>query len=326
MITGLALINEVEDRLRWRQTDTLEGTQRPETRKLLRLLNRVLASMQALDDWPLLRKNGDLQFVEYENGTATTAFLAASGTEVILNGVTFSDSYKGRLIKLGSNETLYRIKRIITDTQIEINRPWVGDAVAGTSLAYEIAQDRYALPEDFDRPTGGWENFFGTSDIVPIGPEAFLQKRRDRGGALIYGDPDVFTVYGLDDSETFQIVHFDPYPENDRILYYTYQRNHPTIETDEDRVLFPKTHEGVVIEAMLHLANRDYEDDAKTQMILQDYLRSLNTAQGPGNVTHDRMRFTPNGQHRRYQFSKWSGGRSIDWGAEFDRVDRIGFH
>ena len=66
MITGLALINEVEDRLSWRQTDTLEGTLRPETRKLLRLLNRVLNSLQTFDDWPLLRESGDLQLIAYE--------------------------------------------------------------------------------------------------------------------------------------------------------------------------------------------------------------------------------------------------------------------
>ena len=151
-------------------------------------------------------------------------------------------------------------------------------------------------------------------------------KRRARGGSLIYTDPDVFTVYGLDDSETFQVLHFDPYPENNRILYYTYQKNHPEIETDEDRVLFPKSHEGIVIEAMLHLASRDYEDDAKTQLILQDYLRSLNQAQGAGNVAQDRLQFTPNGRHRVSTWIKYRDGRKIDWGTLFDRSDKIGFY
>lgn len=324
MITGLALINEVEDRLGWRQTETLEGVQRPETRKLLRLLNRILHSMQALDDWPLLRAEGDLQLVAAETGTATIAYLAEGGTQVVLNGASFDDSYKTRLIKFGPDDTLYRITRIVTETTLEFNRPWVGDAVAADELAYTIVQDRYALPADFDRPTGGWENFFGNSTISPIGPEEFLEKRRARGGSLIYSDPDVFTVYGLDDSETFQIIHFDPYPENDRILYYTYQKNHPEIETDEDRVLFPKTHEGVVIEAMLHLANRDYQDDAKTQLILQDYIRGLNQAQSVGNVSHDRLRLSPNGAHRFSQWTKYRGGRRVDWGSLFDRSDKYG--
>jgi len=326
MITGLALINEVEDRLGWRQTETLEGVQRPETRKLVRLLNRILHSMQTLDDWPLLRADGDIQLVEAESETSTIAYIAANGTQVILNGASFTDAYKGRLIKFGPNDTLYRIERVISETTLEFNRPWVGDAVAADELAYEIVQDRYALPEDFDRPTGGWENFFGNSDIQPIGPEEFLEKRRARGGSLITSDPDVFTVYGLDKSNTFQIIHFDPFPEEPRVLYYTYQKNHPEIETDEDRVLFPKSHEGVVIEAMLHLANRDYEDDAKTQVILQDYIRSLNQAQGVGNVAQDRLRFSPSGRHRWSQWTKFRGGRRIDWGQLFDRSDKIGFY
>ena len=326
MITGLDLLNEVEDRLNWRQTETLEGTQRPETRKLVRLLNRILNSMQSLDEWPLLRADGDLQLVARVSATETAATLTDGSATVDLANAAFTDSYKTRLIKFGSNDTLYRIKRVVSATEIELNRPWVGDDYAAAELAYEIVQDRYAMPANFDRPTGGWESFFGASNITPIGPEKFLEIRRGRAGALIYDDPDVFTVYGLDDSETFQIVHFDPYPAENRILYYTYQKNHPKIETDEDRVLFPKSHEGIVIEAMLHLANRDYNDDAKTQMVLHDYIRTLNVAQGSGNVAQDKMSLSPNGAHRRSQWIKFRGGRKVDWGKLFDRSDKIGFY
>lgn len=343
MITGLALINEVEDRLRWRQTGTLEGTQRPETRKLVRLLNRVLNSMQALDDWPLLRKTGDLQLVAKEtltdngatltNGDATATFSGVAVDPDEDTAVAFDDTYIGRVLQVAGEDTLYQIKTVVSETEIELSRPWVGTSIAADvddatadDVTLTIAQDRYALPEDFDRPTGGWANFFGNPDISPIGPEEFLARRRARGNILLLGDPDVFTVYGLDDSETFQIIHFDPFPENKRILTFTYQRNHPAIETDEDRVLFPKTHEGVVVEAMLHLANRDYQDDSKTQLVLIDYLRSLNIAQSTGNVAQDRLRFTPSGQHRIAQRWKWGGIGRIDWGSEFDRSDRINFY
>lgn len=326
MITGIALINEVEDRMNWRQTKSLEGEERPETRKLLRLLNRILNSMQSLDEWPLLREDGDIQLVARESATESAATLTEGSATVTLAAASFTDSYKTRVIKFGGESTLYRIKRVVSETEIELNRPWVGDDYSAEELAYEIVQDRYALPGDFDRPTGGWENFFGTTSIVPIGPEQFLTKRRERGGSLIYSDPDVFTIYGLDESETFQILHFDPYPEENRILYFTYQKNHPVIETDENRVLFPRSHEGVVIEAMLHLANRDYNDDAKTQMILHDYIRSLNTAQGSGNVAQDKMSLSPSGAHRHAQWTKFRGGRKIDWGSLFDRAGTTGFY
>lgn len=330
MITGLALINEVEDRLGWRQTDTLEGTQRPETRKLVRLLNRVLNSMQSLDDWPLLRTEGTLQLIadlsgeayfELSNGSATVQ-LGASETDL-----EFSESWIGRAIQLGSHATIYRIKAVPSTTTLTLNRPYLGDdwEDADGELAYVIAQDQYFLPEDFDRPTDDWVNFFGDPSIEPVGPNSFRDNRIARGNTMLRADPNVFTIYGLDPSETFQVVHFDPWPDETRILNYTYQKNHPVIRTDEDRVLFPKTHEGIIIEAMLQLANRDYEDSDKVQVVLQDLLRTINTAQGPGNVSQDRMRMTPNGRHRRAERMRWRGGRRIDWGEAFDQLNNINF-
>jgi len=293
-------------------------------RQLLRLLNRVLNSMQTLDDWPLLRVDGDMQLVAYASATETTGTITNGSATVELTSASFSDSDKTKVIRVSPDNTIYRIKRVITETTIELNRPWVGTTVTAGEITYEMAQDRYVLPADFDRPTGGWENFFGNPDINAIGPEAFLNIRRARAGGFIYADPDVFTVYGLDESETFQIVHFDPYPENNRILNFTYQKNHPVIETDEDRVLFPKSHEGIVIEAMLHLANRDYTDDAKTQAVLQDFLRSLNQAQGSGNVAQDKMSLSPSGAHRQARWVRYRGGRRVDWGSLFDRSDKYG--
>ena len=328
MITGLALINEVEDRLGWRQTDTLEGTQRPETRKLVRLLNRVLSSLQSLDDWPLLRADGTIQLVAAETGTAYLTLVNGSATVALGASETtleFNETMINRAIQLGDHETLYRVESVETSASLTLNRPWLGDDATDEALTYTIVQDRYVLPEDFDRPTDSWENFFGSNSIDPVGPNAFLENRRNRGSTVLIGDPDCYTVYGLDPSETFQVVHFDPYPEYARILAYTYQKNHPTITTDEDRVLFPKTHEGIIIEAMLHLANRDYEDAQKVTLVLQDYIRTLNTAQGPGNVAQDKLRFTPSGKHRMAQYARWGGHGRINWGDSFDDVNKIGF-
>jgi hypothetical protein len=328
MITGLEIINEVEDRLGWRQTDTLEGTQRPETRKLVRLLNRVLAQAQTLDDWPLLREDGtlllladetDTAYFDLTNGSATVSAGASDTT------LAFDDSYKGRLMQIGSHATLYRVKSVESPTSLTLQRPWLGDDASDEELTYYIVQDRYFLPENFDRPTGGWENFFGTSDIRPVGPNSFLSRRRDRGSTILIAEPEVYTVYGSDDSETFQVIHFDPYPDAARILNFTYQKNHPKIETDEDRILFPKSHEVVIVEAMLQLANRDYEDNQKEQSVLRDLFHAINQAQGTGNVAQDRMRMVPDGRHRLAQTAKWRGRGRTDWGAIFDRSDTTGF-
>ena len=327
MITGLALINEVEDRLGWPQTTTLEGDQQDETRKLLRLLNRVLVSMQSLDDWPLLRTEGHLQLLAAETGTWDNGYVI-QGTTTLGVGASdamFNESYIGRAIVIGSEATIYRIVEVKSDQLVVLNKPWTGTSQRTGELTYTIVQDRYQLPQDFDRPTESWNNFFGTSDIEPIGPSEFMERRQRRAHSVITGDPEVYTVYGLDKSNTFQLVHFDYYPEKARVLSFSYQKNHPTIETDEDRVLYPKTHEGVVIEAMLQLANRDYEDSDKSQVILQDLIRSLNQAQGPGNVGQDRMSFSPSGNHRIAQRRGWAGGSRMDWGTAFDQANRVGF-
>ena len=119
-------------------------------------------------------------------------------------------------------------------------------------------------------------------------------------------------------------MHFDPYPKDARVLTFTYQKDHPTVETDEDRVLFQRSHEAIIIEAMLHLANRDYEDSQKIEAVLRDFMRTINQAQGAHSVAQDKMRITPNGRHRIAQRMKWGRGGRIDWGDTFDMVNRIG--
>lgn len=328
MITGLAIINEVEDRLGWRQTDTLEGTLRPDTRKLLRLLNRVLNSLQTLNAWPLLRKDGTLQLVPAETGDAY--FDLTNGSATVSLGASettleFSEAMINRAIQIGAHETVYRVESVETPASLTLNRPWLGDDADDEELAYTIAQDRYTLPQDFDRPTHGWENFFSSTDVEPVTPDDFLRKRRRHGASMLVGDPDVYTVYGLDPSQTLQVIHFDPYPEDARILVYTYQQNHPVVETDADRILFPLTHETIIIEAMLYLANRDYEDSDKMQVVLHDYIRSLNTAQGSGNVTQPNMRIFITNPYRKFQGIRYMGGRRIDWGSRFDLLNTMGY-
>jgi len=316
--------------MNWRQTDTLEGALRPETRKMLRLLNRILASMQTLDDWHLLRADGTIQLVAANESTAyfevvkDSATVALGASEATL---AFSDSMTGRAIQIGTHGTIYRIKSVESPVSLTLNRPFLGATLTEADdglVAYSIVQDRYTLPADYDRPTDDLENFFGSTSIDAVGANSFLEARRNRGSTLLVSDPARFTIYGLDDSETFQIIHFDPYPDEARILNFTYQKDHPIIETDEDRILFQRSHEAIILEAMLHLANRDYEDSTKVEAVLRDFMRTINQAQGAGNPAGDKMRMTPNSRHRIAQRMKWGRAGRVDWGDTFDMVNRIG--
>lgn len=332
MITGLKLINEAEDRMGWRQTATLEdATLRPEARKLLRLLNRILKSMQSVDDWPMLRTEGTIMTVPSVEGS--DFFVLTNGDPTVAMGtsattLTFDDSYIGRAIQIGGESTVYRIVSLNSETSIELNRPWIGDTstdlVAGDELSYIIAQDQYFLPKDYSRPNGRWDQFLEPYGIDPIGPDAFSSRRRGRGGSIMVNSPEVFTVYGMDQGQVFQILHLDPFPSEQQILQFTYQRVHPEIETDADRVLFPPVQEGIVLEALLYLANRDYQDDAKLEAVLRDYMRELNSARSMSPMTEDPIQIRPHGGHRIAQHRRWGAGVRYDYGSFFDRIDAYG--
>ena len=331
MITGLEVLNEVCDRIGWSQIDTLEGSDDlvAEERKLLKLLNRVLRSLDAGDDWPLLRTEGDILTLASEEDSAK--FLLSNGEDTIINmdsTIGFDQSYVDRAISIDGHNTVYRIKKVVTDRSVDLNRIWLGDTNSGLSdeLVYTIAQDRYALPEDFDRPIGKWSNFFAPNNIQYISPEEMAQRRRSRGGTILTGDPQFFTVYGMAADGLHRLVHLDPYPEDQRVLTFPYQKVHPEILNDNDRLLYPHRYISVIIEGVIYLAKRDYESDERMGDSLQDFLREFNRQQGNPEITSQRMQITPSGLHRQRQRQKWARGSSnIDWGDFFDRIDKVGF-
>ncbi|KPK44895.1 MAG: hypothetical protein AMJ65_01610 [Phycisphaerae bacterium SG8_4] len=331
MITGLELLNEVNDRLGWPQIETLEGSSDPtsEQRKLINLLNRVLRSLDAGADWPLLREEGDLIVTPAETGSAK--FFTANGDDTIINmdsTIGFDVSYKERAIQIGSHNTVYRIKKVVTTRTVDLNRIWLGDDDAGLTdeQTYQIVQDRYALPTDFARPNGKWSSFFSPYGIKYVDPEKFLQVRRDRGNSILIGEPEIFTVWGLAPDGNSRMIHFDPWPDNQYMYTYTYQKIHPEILYDNDRILYPHTHIGMIIEAVLYLANRDYENAEKMDLLLRDFVMEFNKQRGQPELTEARMRLSPSGEHRQLERMKWlRGTRKIDWGDYFDRSDKVGF-
>lgn len=332
MITGLELLNEINDRIGWPQIETLEGSGdlTSEQRKLVNLLNRVLRSLDAGADWPLLRAEGDLIVTPAEEDSAK--FTLANGDESIVNtdsSIGFDISYKERAIQIGGHNTVYRIKTIVTDRAVELNRIWLGDddTGLGDEQLYKIVQDRYALPTDFARPLGKWSNFFQPYGIQYVSPEDFLQVRRERGNSILIGEPKIFTLWGLAPDGNSRMIHFDPWPDNQYMYTYTYQRVHPLIENDNDRILYPHSHLGMIIEAVLYLANRDYESSEKMDVLLRDFVIAFNNQRGQPELTEAPMQLSPNSWHRTRQYWKWQRGtRKIDWGDYFDRSDRVGFY
>jgi hypothetical protein len=329
MITGLELINEVEDRLGWRQTSSLDGDLRPDSRKLLRLLNRVMKSIQRLDDWPLLRKEDQLvttaaldseDYFSITNGEATLELGASASGDLA-----FSEEMKGRAVQIGSDATIYRIASVESPTSVTLNKKWVGDTLSDEEVSYTIAQDQYALPVDFDRPAKGWETFFEPYGVVPVGPDEFKKRRVKRGGYMHVDAPECFTIYGYTDNNYQQILHIDPFPSSEQILSYSYYCDHPEINSDNDRVLMPAAKLDAVIQGMIYLATRDYTDDQKMQLVLRDYMDALNKASGSPSTAEDITQITPSMTQKFKRRNQWGRGARINWGSLFNRSDRVGF-
>lgn len=334
MRTGLQVIQEVQDRLGDRQATTLEDSDLDRnTRKILRLLNRVLKNMVAAEQWPMLRTEGtiltnasleDDMLLDLTNGSITVSI-----SDYDSSSITFEQSHLEWGIQFGRNTPIYRIKKVVSPTQIEINRPWVGDSQTITSadddtVAVIMAMDRYALPEDFDRPTGKWKDFLSSYNIMPLGPEEFAEMRRKRGRNIETESPTHYTIFGLDPSDTYQVLHLEPWPDEQTLLAFNYQRVHPEIETDTDLVLFPHSQLSVIIEAMIYLANRDYKDDQRLTAALQEYLHQFNAAKSQQNVTADDKQLTPWMGNRARSVRQRRGGVRIDYGDYFDIAGNTG--
>ena len=298
MRLGIDIINELEDRLGWTQSKTLEAPVRSdEQRKLLRLLNRVLKAWQALDEWALLRTDADLVLVASETSTIDVSdplneieqYVTATANSDILTiaDIALDATYIGRAIQVSGDNYIYRIIDVPTAVTLQLNRAWVGSSITvADERTFTIAADRYALPTNFDRPTGDLQAFFAPFGIQPVSPQEFA-RRRQRSGGIEVGEPEVYTIYGMNDAETVELLHFDPYPESARLLAYTYQRNHPEIDSDNDKILIQERYIEALIDMVLQLAFRDYEDDSKVQQALADMLRQFNTQHSNPGVTSE---------------------------------------
>lgn len=340
MLTGLSVINEIEDRLGWPQSKTLEGQvgEATRTRKAKKLLNRVLKNLTAAETWPMLRAEGTIITEAPLDNTAVRLDLTNGSSTVTISSFDVSGTgdvqltpflikHKIWAIQIGTGYPIYRIEEVLSPTSVKLNRPWIGDDSTPTgdddddTFRLLFAMDRYALPEDYDRPSGKWEDFLSIYNVHPAGEEEFAKRRRAGGRTITYDDPQWYTVYGLDPTETYQVLHLHPWPKQQTMLQYNYQRVHPDIRVDDDLILFPQAQLSIVIEAVLYLANRDYEDDTRLQAALQEYLAQFKSVKGENRITSDKKSFTPHVIRARSVRQRRDGGVRIDYGDAFDRVD-----
>lgn len=334
MPLALDILNEIADRLGWPQVETVEGaTLGSETRKLLRLLNRVLGTLSGLDDWPMLRTQAEIVLVgdvvsdttsgseQYVNATINDA------TVTVDNFTSFDETYVGRAFQVDGDDYVYRIESINSPSSIELNRAWVSATIAtADTKTFVIGTDRYALPEDFDRPVDDYNSFLAPYGVDPVSPEEMAKRRRQRGGDIRVGEIEVYTVFGTNEAQTQELLHFDPWPDAARLITYDYIKQHPVIDSDNDKILYPRRVVEVIIDMILQLAYRDYEDDQRMQQTLVEMIQKYNQSIGKKTVTQNKRVMTPDGRTRKDIYRAYrSGGGNVDWGDTFDRAGNVGF-
>lgn len=329
MEKALAIINEIEDKLGWPQSETIDKPPlSSEQRKLVRTLNRLIRAIAGFNDWQLLRAEASIALVAAVKGDGDKSeFVTATinSDTVTVDNVTFTESFIGRAFQVTGDEVVYRIVDIPTPTSLKLDRAWINASiVVADKRVFTIAMDRYALPTDFERGIDDIQNFFGTRNIRPVSPNEFKQRRRDDRGIII-DEPEIWTLFGMNDGQTQRLVHFHPYPDKARLLRYDYQQVHPLINSDNDLLIFPDAHLLWIVDTVYQMMVRDYEDDSKTIILLQDMLREYNQQLGRNAVTETAPRIRHDAQTRRdIQIAYGIGNLRINWGTLFDRSDVVG--
>jgi hypothetical protein len=328
LVRAIDFINEANDRLGWPQLDSLDIARESWTakqRKLVSLVNRILKTMGGLNDWPLLRADGTLVLIADEvsdttSGSEEYVTATQNSTSVTIANSSLDNTYIDRAFQVSGDEYVYRIATVPTATTLTLNRAWVSASItASDEKTYKIAADRYALPTDFDRFTEDLQNYFSPYHIEPVVPREFARRRQD-GSGIEVDDPQVFTVYGLNPGQSAQLIHFDPYPDAARMLTFAYQKLHPTLNSDNDKILYPERYIEVLMDTVLEVANRDHLDDSKVQQLLIDTITKYNQQLGNPSVTDETPVIRPARNIRRSIRRKYGSGRiRWDYKEYFDR-------
>jgi len=326
MLIAKDFLNEGLERLGWPQIEDVESpTLQTRHRKFLRISNRVLKALCTYNDWPLLRKTGTIVTIASEVSDTTAGLeeyvtATINSDTITVDNKIFTDVYIGRAILISGDDYVYRIISIPTPSTLQLNRAWISASIVpADQRTFTIAMDQYALPEDFDRFSDKAQSAFAPWTINPLDPREFAAKRRQERQILL-DEPQFFTVWGLNDNETAQLLHFHAYPKFARLLTYDYQRIHPDLTSNQDKVLFPQTAIQIAIDAVLEIANRDLEAaDAKVEQVVMSLMRNYNHQQNALGPTGNKIEFRPRNEIRSsFRQARMFSNAKIDWGTFWD--------
>jgi len=334
---ALDVLKDVCDQLGWVQVTTVENAELldKDSRKMVRALNRVLRAMSSIDDWKFLRAEGEIELID----AYTTGLMRLTNGSVSVSGQDDPDvtgtanpvwalSMVGRAIVINGHPVVYRVATVTSATALTLDRAFMGTTSDGGTTVddyhYQIVQDRFDLPADFDRPASEvWTRYDDNSaaDIVVVDPDVIADRRRAR---MPYstGDPTAVTLWDVDDESEHRVAIFDQFPDEAKLVRFPYQKLHPVIEGDTQRILFPPGKEELIAAGIEFLILRGPEDDQRAQILLVEFLQQQQNAVSKSEIGTKRTRLTISVERIRSQRTKWGRrGLRTDWGSYFDRAN-----
>jgi len=331
----LDVLRDVCDHLGWEQIVSVENEDdlTKDDRKLVRALNRVLRVMSSMNDWPGLRRQGEIVTVaEYTDGLLrlTNASKVVTGqVDDDGNPTVWTQDMIGRAIVVNGEQLIYRVADVVSATSLRLDREYQGDTTDGSDdapdMPYHIMQDRYDLPLDFDRAVDEkWTGYQGSADFTLVITDAntVRARRRGRAPASSVTQPDVVVLWRNDEQNEHRQVIFDPFPKDQAIIQFDYQAIHPKVEKDTQRILFAPRHEEMIQSGVEWLLLSGPEDDARAQLALGEFLRNRGEDLAKQEIGQQRTRLNASQERVLQQRTKWRRrGMRVNWGSAFDRKD-----
>jgi hypothetical protein len=331
----LDVLRDVCDHLGWEQIVSVENEDdlTKDDRKLVRALNRVLRVMSSMNDWPGLRRQGEIVTdAEYTAGLLrlTNASKVVTGQlDDDGNPAVWTQDMVGRAIVVNGEQLIYRVADVVSATSLRLDREYQGDTTDGTDdapdMPYHIMQDRYDLPLDFDRAVDEkWTGYQGSADFTLVITDAntVRARRRGRAPASTVTQPDIVVLWKNDEQNEHRQVVLDPFPKEQVVIQFDYQAIHPKVEKDTQRILFAPRHEEMIQSGVEWLLLSGPEDDARAQLALGEFLRNRGEDLAKQEIGQQRTRLNASQERALQQRTKWRRrGMRVNWGSAFDRKD-----
>ena len=286
------LVANVSDMLGWGDVKSVAGED-PSVRKILRHANLVLSSMQGERNWKELDETSTV--LVQASTTVTIAFNITYGDiKIFLLG--FRDEaveYVGGLIRMNGQKEWYRIVSIDDKGYAFIDRPYIGDDITAVEVDIDFARDTYHLPDNYDRMTSKRMYCRAAESYVDLVDDTELDMDREAG--LLMQQPTKFSIRGRSPNGKPTMI-FNFLPDDTYLYNYSYQKDHPALEHDDDEVLYPNRYSLAIIDQIVSRLNREVEDQQKS---MADTAAALSEKVKQGA--------NPDSGERRVRMTPWTG-------------------